>query len=285
MQATTDVSDTAAKVLAFYRNLAFNRHTSAAAQAADIRRHDAIDAYPVLRPLLRAGTRVLDVGCGTGWLGNGMRLRYPVQVTAIDFNPDAIAFATEVALALGVDTRFAAANLFTYNPGQRFDLVTSIGALHHTGDCHGAIRRIAADLLAPGGHFFIGLYHRHGREPFLAHFETLRAQGASEAALLERYRQLHPRVADDETHLRSWFRDQVLHPHETLHTLAELLPVLQSAGLELTATSLNAFAAIDDLDAVVAGEAAQRDVALQRLQQGRYFPGFFLVMARKHEAG
>jgi hypothetical protein len=103
--------------------------------------------------------------------------------------------------------------------------------------------------------------------------------------LLERYRQLHPRVGDDETHLRSWFRDQVLHPHETLHTLAELLPVLQSAGLELTTTSLNAFATIDDLAAVLAGETAQRDVALQRLQQGRYFPGFFLVMAHKHEAG
>jgi hypothetical protein len=171
-------------------------------------------------------------------------------------------------------------NVFSYSPGKRYDVIVSIGALHHTGDCHGAIRRLATDLLAPGGHFFIGLYHLHGRAPFLAHFEALRAQGADDDALFNAYRRLHPNITD-ETHLRSWFRDQVLHPHETQHTLAEMLPVLREAGLELTATSLNSFAPIDDLPAVLASEVAQRDVAIKRLQEGRYFPGFFLLLARK----
>ena len=279
----SDASVAGSKVLAFYSHLAFNRHGSAQAQAASIRKHDAIDSYPVLRPLLRRGAQVLDVGCGTGWFANGMRLRYPAAVTGIDFNPAATAFAEEVAESLAVDTDFETANLFTYDPGRRFDVITSIGALHHTGDCHGAIRRIAADLLAPGGHFFIGLYHRHGRAPFLEHFEALRADGADEEALFERYRRLHPR-STDETHLRSWFRDQVLHPHETQHTLAEMLPVLSSAGLVLTSTSLNAFAPIKDLSAVLAAEPAMRDLAVQRLQQGRYFPGFFLMLVRKGSA-
>ena len=274
------VSETADKVLAFYSSLPFNRHATAAAAAGDIRKHDATNAYPVLRPLLQPGTQVLDAGCGTGWLSNGMRLRYPATVTGVDFNPSAISFAQEVARTLGVDTAFEVGNVFSYSPGKRYDLIVSIGALHHTGDCHGAIRRIAADLLTPGGHFFIGLYHLHGRAPFLAHFDALRAQGADEAALFDAYRQLHPRTMD-ETHLRSWFRDQVLHPHETQHTLAEMLPVLQDAGLELTATSLNSFGPIDDLPAVLASEAGQRDVAIRRLQEGRYFPGFFLLLARK----
>jgi 2-polyprenyl-3-methyl-5-hydroxy-6-metoxy-1,4-benzoquinol methylase len=277
------VSETAAKVLAFYGSLPFNRHATAAAQAAGIRRHDATEAYPVLRPLLQPGTQVLDAGCGTGWLSNSMRLRYPARVTGVDFNPSAITFAQEVARALGVDTAFAVADLFSYSPGTRYDVIVSIGALHHTGDCHGAIRRIVSDLLAPGGHFFIGLYHHHGRAPFLAHFDALRARGADEATLFDAYRQLHPRT-QDETHLRSWFRDQVLHPHETQHTLTELLPVLRDAGLELTATSLNSFATIDDLPALLASEAGQRDLAIQRLQEGRYFPGFFLLLARKYEA-
>lgn len=276
----TEVSETGASVLAFYSHLAFNRHGTAQTQAASIRRHDALDSYPVLRPLLRRGAQVLDVGCGTGWFANGMRLRHPAAVRGIDFNPSAIGFAQEVAESLGVDTEFETANLFRYEPGQRFDLVTSIGALHHTGDCHGAIRRIAGDLLAPGGHFFIGLYHLHGRAPFLEHFEALRSQGADDEALFERYRQLHPR-STDETHLRSWFRDQVLHPHETQHTLAEMLPVLSSAGLVLTSTSLNGFAPITDLATLLAAEPAQRELARQRLEQGRYFPGFFLMLARK----
>lgn len=274
------VQQTGAEVLAFYSSLPFNRHGTAATQAASIRRHDALDTYPVLRPLLRPGVQVLDAGCGTGWLSNGIRLRHRANVTGVDFNPGAIAFAREVADALGVDTRFEVGNVFTYQPGRRFDLIVSIGALHHTGDCHGAIRRIAADLLAPGGHFFIGLYHQHGRAPFLAHFEALREAGADEATLFEAYRRLHPSTTD-ETHLRSWFRDQVLHPHETQHTLAELLPVLRDAGLTLSATSLNAFAPIDDLPAVLASERGQYDLGVSRLQAGRYFPGFFLVLARK----
>lgn len=273
-------TDIAARVLDFYGTLPFNRHGSAEAQAADIRGRDSLAAYPVLRPLLRDGAQVLDAGCGTGWLGNGMRLRYPVSVTGIDFNPGAIAFAKHVARLLEVDTRFDAADVFDYQPGRRFDLVVSIGALHHTRDCHAAIRRLARDLLVPGGHFFIGLYHRHGREPFLAHFAALRARGADEAALLAHYRRLQPR-ATDEMHLRSWFRDQVLHPHETQHTLAELLPVLDSAGLELLSTSLNGFGTLEDLPGLLAREEAQREIARERLRQGRYFPGFFLVLARR----
>jgi SAM-dependent methyltransferase len=277
------VSDIAARVLDFYGALPFNRHGSAEAQAADIRQRDSIAAYDVLRPLLRPGRRVLDAGCGTGWLANGMRLRYPAAVTGIDFNPAAIAFAREVAGVLGVDTTFEVADLFSYEPRTRFDLVVSIGALHHTGDCHGAIRRLAGDLLAPAGHFFIGLYHRHGREPFLSHFAALRAAGADEETLLAHYRRLQPGTLD-ETHLRSWFRDQVMHPHETRHTLAELLPVMDSAGLELVATSLNGFASIADLPRLLDGEPGQRAIAIERLRQGRYFPGFFLLLARKRPA-
>jgi 2-polyprenyl-3-methyl-5-hydroxy-6-metoxy-1,4-benzoquinol methylase len=275
--AATDVP---ARVRAFYAGLAFNRHGTPEAQAAEIRRRDSIDAYPLLRPLLRPGCRVLDAGCGTGWLANTLRLRYPVDVTGIDFNPWAIAFAQEVAGLLHVATTFEAADLFTYDAGTPFDLVVSIGALHHTDDCHGALRRLGVDVLAPGGHLFIGLYHRHGRAPFLAHFAALQAAGLDEQELLEHYRRLHPGAAD-ETHLRSWFRDQVLHPHETQHTLAELMPVLHSAGLALVATSLNGFAPVADLPALLAAETQQREIGLERLRQGRYFPGFFLVLAQK----
>lgn len=279
-ESESDAGDIGARVLEFYGELAFNRHGTARAQADEIRRRDSIEAYPVLRPLLRGGTQVLDAGCGTGWLSNAMRLRYPVAVTGIDFNPGAIEFAGAAARDLGVDTHFEVADVFTYAPGRRFDLIVSIGALHHTADCRGAILRLATDLLAPGGSFFIGLYHLHGRAPFLAHFATLTASGADEAALFEHYRRLHPQVRD-ETHLRSWFRDQVLHPHETQHTLAELLPVFAQAGLELIATSLNGFETIADLPALLAAETAQREIGRQRLQQQRYFPGFFLALARK----
>ena len=36
-----------------------------------------------------------------------------------------------------------------------------------------------------------------------------------------------------------------------------------------------------DLPALLASEAGQRDLAVQRLQEGRYFPGFFLILTQK----
>ena len=136
---------------------------------------------------------------------------------------------------------------------------------------------------APGGHTLIGLYHAYGRKPFLEHFAAMKADGASEEALLDRYRQLHPSYTN-ETHLRSWFRDQVLHPHETQHTLAELLPVMAKCGMTLEATSINRFGPIDSIDAVVAQEKSYEGIAEERLREGKYFPGFFVVLARKTQA-
>jgi hypothetical protein len=83
--------------------------------------------------------------------------------------------------------------------------------------------------------------------PFLRHFREMRARGASEAEMLARYRELHPWL-DDDTQALSWFRDQVQHPHETQHTLAEFLPLMRARGMELVATSINRFQPIGSIN-------------------------------------
>ncbi len=45
-----------------------------------------------------------------------------------------------------------------------FEIVHAWGVLHHTGDLRRAIR-VAADLLAPGGHLIIAIYNRHWSSP------------------------------------------------------------------------------------------------------------------------
>ena len=45
----------------------------------------------------------------------------------------------------------------------------------------------------------------------------------------------------DEQKLYSWFRDQVLHPHETQHTLEELTDVFKSCNYKIVSTSINKF--------------------------------------------
>ena len=60
---------------------------------------------------------------------------------------------------------------------------------------------------------------------------------SNEEEMFERYCELDSRFTD-ETHLRSWFRDQVLHPHETTHTMEEVNEILYENSMELIWSSI-----------------------------------------------
>ncbi len=268
-------------VLEFYRALPFNYRQSVAEHAREIKDRNAVQSYPVLPPLLETpGMRVLEIGCGAGWLSNGIAHHYGCPVTGLDFNPVAVERAQAVAGELGGETAFLVADLFQWSPDAPFPLVVSIGVLHHTDDCEGAVRRLCADFTKPGGHVLIGLYHEPGRRPFLDHFAAMKAAGAGEDEMLERFRELD-NSAKDETHLMSWFRDQVLHPHETQHTLKEMVAVVEDCGMSLVSTSINRFQPFDSLEALYAQEQGYADIAAEKLAAGTYFPGFFVFLARK----
>lgn len=271
-------------VLEFYKELPFNYQETAAEQARAIRERNSLEAYPLLAPYLRRQTRVLEVGSGTGWFSNSIAYYQHSSVIGIDFNPVAVERARAVAKALGLATEFRVEDLFLYEPEKRFDMVVSLGVLHHTNDCHAGMRRVFDRYLAPGGHAFIGLYHEYGRRPFLDHFASMKAAGASEEAMFLRYRRMNPHLQDD-VQARSWFRDQVLHPHETQHTLAEVLEVMKTSGMEMIATSINRFEAIRSVKDLLEQERGYREIGLQRLQEDRYFPGFFLVLSKKTTSG
>lgn len=293
MNETENATVVGRSVLDFYRELPFNQHSTVSSQIQSIKHRNTVENYPILPPLLNENTRVLEVGSGTGWFSNSINYYHKAKVTGIDFNPRAVEFSQQVATQLlsssgssadgGHAANFTTADLFSYQPEAPFDVVISLGVLHHTGDCTGAINLLCRDFVKPGGYVFIGLYHLYGRRPFLQHFEKMRANGATEAEMLERYRQLHSAI-EDETHLQSWFRDQVLHPHETQHTLSEMMPILKANGLRLCTSSINRFAPIqhrDSISDILAMEPALEGVATDRLNDNQYFPGFFLFLAQK----
>jgi SAM-dependent methyltransferase len=236
-----------------------------------------------LAGLLTRNSRLLDIGCGAGWLPISAAYWHHCSATGIDFNPVAIKRAQAVARALGVQVRFEVADLFNFFPVERFSLVTSVGVLHHTDDCLGALAHIAGSILSPDGRMFIGLYHVFGRRPFLSHFANLRSAGATEEDLYAEFVHLRGPTGSqpDETFARSWFRDQVLHPHETQHTLAEILPVLDDLGFELESTSTNGFGPLPERGKLIADEKALEERGRAALAEGRYFPGFFVFMARR----
>jgi 2-polyprenyl-3-methyl-5-hydroxy-6-metoxy-1,4-benzoquinol methylase len=178
------------------------------------------------------------------------------------------------------DNIFLQANLFEFNPDQPFDVVNSLGVLHHTADCQAAIRRVL-QWIAPKGYLHLGLYHLYGRRPFLGYFADLRARGASETDQYEAFKELNSSITD-ETHMLSWFRDQVLHPHETQHTYEELHDVLTSEGFIIEATSINNFKRLPSLKLLIEMERRLEDKSKEALyRRKRYFPGFVVVWARR----
>ncbi len=273
-----------ASVLDFYKELPFNYRQSASQHADGIRKNDMVRSYPGMAELFQPpGTRVLEVGCGVGGFSNSIANYYACEVTALDFNPVAVARAGEVAKELGLDVSFQVADLFEYTPPATFDVVVSLGVLHHTRDCLGAIRRVFKDFVKPGGHALIGLYHSYGRRPFLQHFEEMKTDGATEDEMLARFSAMESRIVD-KTHMLSWFRDQVLHPHETQHSLEEMMPLIEECGMSLVSTSINRFQAISSLDALYAEEKTYQQRAEDYLKDGKYFPGFFVFLVSKPQA-
>ena len=225
---------------------------------------------------------MIDVGCGAGWFANSCAHYYGATVVGMDLNPRVLQQARSVArLMYGCEeVTFVQANVFEFQPQQQFDVVNSLGVLHHTPDCHAAIRRVL-DWVAPDGYLHLGLYHLHGRMPFLNHFAKLSADGASQDELYEEFKQLNPNITDD-THMLSWFRDQVLHPHESQHTFEEIQQLLKSEGFVVEATSINNFKTLPPLAQIVEMErrfTAASEAALHRKR--RYHPGFFVVWARR----
>ena len=277
------------KVLDFYKSLPFNYYSDINKQIESVKngKHNLSSNYP-LEKALNNSKSIIDVGCGAGWLSNSISYLYnDKEVTGIDFNPVAVERAKEVAKKLNLKTKFYVEDLFNFKPSQKFDLVVSIGVLMCTNDCMAAIRSLIRNMLKSEGSIYIGLYHTHGRKPFLNYFKNLQKKGYSEEQLLEEYVKIHSNLKDD-IHIKSWFRDQVLHPHETLHTLEEIIPIFESEGMRVNFTSINKYNEIaydkdgydkDQINEIFKKEKKMKEISEQALVDKRYYPGFFTFSA------
>ncbi len=102
---------------------------------------------------LRAGERVLDVGCGWGSFPIHAATRHGVSVVGITLSEQQAALARQRAAAAGVADRVEI-RVADYRDlrGERFDAIASIGMVEHVGSAQ--LDRYAATLaalLAPGG--------------------------------------------------------------------------------------------------------------------------------------
>jgi SAM-dependent methyltransferase len=89
---------------------------------------------------VRAGERVLDVGCGKGELAHDLAERAGANVTGIDVNRDALDFARSHFASERLE--LVEADARTWDPGRRFDVVVLSNVLEHIDDRVGLLRRL-----------------------------------------------------------------------------------------------------------------------------------------------
>lgn len=195
-------------------------------------------APPEGRPL-----SLLVAGAGTGQHPLQTVARYAdVEVLAIDLSRRSLARGAAVAQRHGLDrVRFAQADLLELDLPQRFDVIESVGVLHHLADPE-AGARVLVSHLAPTGALRLGLYSERGRQDVVAARARLREWGLqpTAAGLVEARRRLlalpkdHPArlvVFSPDFPSSTGLRDLVFHPMEHRFTPVQLQGMLHRLGL------------------------------------------------------
>lgn len=187
----------------------------------------------VLDHQIPLGARILEAGCGTGQLGIFLSIGGR-SVVGVDLSSASLRMALEFKRRHRLNNcNFLQADLFNLPlRSEAFDLVISKGVLHHTADARRAFQAICR-MVRPGGYVILGLYNRIGRIPTsvrrIGH-RLFRGDYRSTDYVLRKLIQ-----SDDKA--RSWFLDQYAHPHETRHTVDEVLGWLDENGLDYVSSA------------------------------------------------
>jgi SAM-dependent methyltransferase len=110
-----------------------------------------------------AGATVLDAGCGTGHRLVGLALQFPDTLfVGIDFSSRSLEVAADLVEKHSCRNVRLRRHAIGGEPlGERFDLVTSTGVLHHLPDPAAGVSWLAAHL-RPEGVLYAWLYHSYG---------------------------------------------------------------------------------------------------------------------------
>jgi len=280
-QADGDVTDT---VKAFYEETPFPNYDDHDSVRSLIDKSRAGIYAKSLDEAIPYNTNVLEVGCGTGQLSNflGIACRH---VVGADLCLNSLRLANGFRREHGSPrVRFIQMNLFrpALKP-ESFDVLLCNGVLHHTSDPRGGFQGLLP-LVRPGGYVVIGLYNKYGRLATDMRRSIFRLAGGRGKWLDPHLRSLKTR----KDKLRAWFADQYLHPHESKHTIGEVLEWFAEDGLEFVRgipaviPGGESLGEVNLFDPTPAGTAVQHLlVELGQIVKGNREGGFFLMIGRK----
>ncbi len=175
------------------------------------------------------GKRILDVGCGTGEFAVALALHGAI-VKGIDLSNSSIAKARAFAEKMKAKKiEFEQADLFEYSSAERFDIVFSLGVLHHTQSAKKSFEKIVG-FCKPNGFVCIGLYNKFGRIRHRIKRVLLKIlAGNNVEKRMELAKKLFPVVREKDA---AWLADKFGQLHESYHSVSEVLEWLEKNNLE-----------------------------------------------------
>ncbi|MBI2653401.1 class I SAM-dependent methyltransferase [Candidatus Woesearchaeota archaeon] len=188
-----------------------------------------ISAYPFAKILDRSipqNATVIDVGTGTGQLSAFLSLRRKC-VWGIDFSDSSLNKARQLKEKLKLDSwHLKKVDILDSKQieaiGMKFDYVLCLGVLHHTGNAYGGFKNILR-LLKPKGYIAVGLYNKMGRVPLKMRKTLAKTIFKDNNKVKDWFIRMQIGDVEDKERARGWWNDQYLHPHETSHTIGEVL--------------------------------------------------------------
>lgn len=182
----------------------------------------------LLNEQIPIGAKVLDAGCGTGQLTNFLSIKGR-SVIGVDMSLRSLNLALKFKEKNHLNSaKFYKMNLFKPNFKENsFDFVISNGVLHHTDNPFLGFKTLAG-LLKKNGYIIVGLYNKYGRI-------TNDLRGIIIKFFGERALFLDPTVSrlnlKGEKRI-AWMMDQYYNPHESRHTINEVLKWFNTTGVE-----------------------------------------------------
>jgi len=187
---------------------------------------------------------ILNAGCGSGRhpIETAQRIAH-ARILAVDLSRTSLAYAERKTQELGLQNiEYAHADILQLaDIGRSFDVIQSVGVLHHTADPWAAWRDLIT-LLRPGDLMEVGLYSERARGDFTAAQRFIQDRGlAADPDGIRRARRAIIALADDSPIKRtvlvpdfftvSGCRDFLFHVEEHQLTISQIKSFLIETGL------------------------------------------------------
>lgn len=193
---------------------------------------------------------ILIAGCGTGQRAIAMAQKFgAAHMLAIDLSLASLGYAQRKSQALNLPIAYAQADILALGKtDRRFDLIESLGVLHHLADPWQGWRALLS-VLRPGGVMLLGLYSESARRPIEAARARIAERGVQDIRAFRQELMGDPATPASILESEDFFslsacRDLLFHVQEQQVTLPQIVAFIQDHKLTLLGFEL--------IDAVIA---------------------------------